>query len=183
MTSKICIKCALTKHLDEYRKGRNSCKACEAATLKEWRSANKEKMEASRKVWSYVNKDSVTDHVREKNRKRKRDLLDGGICELCGLDNAELLEFAHRDRSTKKFNVSDRVGGEIASLRHEVSKCKVLCGNCHCIETHKENTSYKHIFATTGVTPEDWHGHEWLETEVFCFELSFDACMCSMRKF
>jgi hypothetical protein len=66
MTSKICIKCALTKHLDEYRKGRNSCKACEAATLKEWRSANKEKMEASRKVWSYVNKDSVTDHVREK---------------------------------------------------------------------------------------------------------------------
>jgi hypothetical protein len=52
-----------------------------------------------------------------------------------------IMEFDHREGEEKKFNIGDwlrlrRVGE--ASLRAEISKCEVLCPNCHRIRTFRK---------------------------------------------
>ena len=48
-----------------------------------------------------------------------------------------VMEFAHRDRVSKKFNVSDLKNfSSETKLREEIAKCDVVCSNCHSIRTH-----------------------------------------------
>lgn len=57
-------------------------------------------------------------------------------CERCGFSDYRALQFHHQDRGDKEFNVSDMVrqGWSIAAIEREISKCIVLCANCHQIE-------------------------------------------------
>lgn len=58
-------------------------------------------------------------------------------CALCGYNKApEALDFDHLDPASKKFNVT-RGGASIKRVIEEVRKCRVLCANCHRIETKK----------------------------------------------
>ncbi len=54
-------------------------------------------------------------------------------CEVCGESVSAVLEFHHLDPKTKDDNVSTMVthGATIAEVLFEISKCKVLCRNCH----------------------------------------------------
>lgn len=54
-------------------------------------------------------------------------------CAECGNNDFRVLDFDHIDRSTKEFNVADGIQGgfSIEKLMNEVSKCQVLCANCH----------------------------------------------------
>ncbi|MEE8522148.1 MAG: hypothetical protein V3S83_12375 [Gemmatimonadota bacterium] len=57
-------------------------------------------------------------------------------CHNCGYTgDARALEFHHRADETKKFSISNRLGGKWRTLLREVAKCDVLCSNCHKIET------------------------------------------------
>lgn len=57
-------------------------------------------------------------------------------CELCGYDNNySALQFHHLDPSNKDFAISDAKTRSLESLREEISKCVVLCANCH-LEEH-----------------------------------------------
>ena len=40
--SKTCTDCSETKELDAFSKGRNQCRSCRSATLKQWRQENKQ---------------------------------------------------------------------------------------------------------------------------------------------
>lgn len=57
----------------------------------------------------------------------------GGACRLCGYDrDVRALEFHHLDPARKDFGLA--AGGAYRSLerlRAEVSKCILLCSNCH----------------------------------------------------
>ena len=71
-----------------------------------------------------------------------RDNLDlliserGGKCERCGYKKSyAALQWHHVDPSQKEFGISSKRGAPIAQLREEVSKCKLLCANCHA-EVH-----------------------------------------------
>jgi 5-methylcytosine-specific restriction endonuclease McrA len=67
----------------------------------------------------------------------------GGRCVDCGTDDAVLLQFHHRDQSTKEFELG-RALNSGATLKYsldimvaELEKCDLLCANCH---TKRHNT-------------------------------------------
>lgn len=72
-------------------------------------------------------------------------------CSSCGIKDSRVLEFNHRDPSTKVFNVMStkeshlsKVGRDIIkAIISEVRKCDVLCANCHKIHTDTEKTHNK----------------------------------------
>jgi hypothetical protein len=66
-----------------------------------------------------------------------------GACMDCGLvvDDRTIVCFDldHRDPQQKSFTISYKIGSvSINALRDEMSKCDVVCRNCHAIRTHKE---------------------------------------------
>jgi hypothetical protein len=61
-----------------------------------------------------------------------RDIKMKSGCVICGYkEHWAALDFHHRDPTTKSFNISENktIGKNI--LMEEVSKCDVVCVNCH----------------------------------------------------
>lgn len=56
-------------------------------------------------------------------------------CEHCGINNYKLLQFHHKDPSSKLFKISELCNrGYIDdTLNTELDKCSVLCANCHIL--------------------------------------------------
>lgn len=71
-----------------------------------------------------------------KRRKRVRvmaiEMLGGG-CKICGYSKCQqALDFHHRDDSNKRFGISAKgYTRSWKAIREEVSKCYLLCSNCH----------------------------------------------------
>ena len=69
-------------------------------------------------------------------RKSRRAMLlkyktDRG-CQRCREKHVACLEFHHRDESTKSFNVmTEGLVVALETLMAEITKCDVLCANCH----------------------------------------------------
>jgi hypothetical protein len=61
-------------------------------------------------------------------------------CVDCGNDDVRVLEFDHRDRATKVWEVSvlARNGYSLARVQEEIARCDVRCANCHRIRTHRQ---------------------------------------------
>jgi DNA-directed RNA polymerase subunit RPC12/RpoP len=75
-----------------------------------------------------------------KSREKLDTLIDerGGRCERCGYDRCRsALQWHHRDPLEKEFAISGSRGSNIDKLRAEVSKCELLCANCHA-EVHAQ---------------------------------------------
>lgn len=56
-------------------------------------------------------------------------------CSKCGNDDHRVLEFHHRNPTEKEYtiaNIIDR-GYGVEKMENEISKCDVLCANCHRI--------------------------------------------------
>ena len=79
-------------------------------------------------------------------RKLVTDYLVEHPCIDCGESDIVVLEFDHRDPSTKKFNVADgaRRGFSSTSVKAEIEKCDVRCANCHRRKTHRERLAGKY---------------------------------------
>jgi len=60
-------------------------------------------------------------------------------CEKCGQNHPATLDFHHivRDKSNRKVNQLTKIGSYLAA-RQEITKCSVLCANCHRIHHHEE---------------------------------------------
>jgi len=72
----------------------------------------------------------------QKRRKKIRQMaveLAGGKCQQCGYHSCvEALEFHHLDEGGKDFSISARGHSRSwARVRNEVTKCVLLCANCH----------------------------------------------------
>lgn len=91
-----------------------------------------------------------------KAKKRNRVLREEAIsyigsyllshpCVDCGENNVLVLEFDHRDRADKQFEINKIVRSRhsLSSLVDEISKCDVRCANCHRIKTAKESSSWR----------------------------------------
>lgn len=54
-------------------------------------------------------------------------------CIDCGEADVRVLDFDHRDESTKKFNISVMLTLKfsIKRIEEEIAKCDVRCANCH----------------------------------------------------
>jgi hypothetical protein len=123
------------KHNEEkvtYKNGQKECRSCN----REYQS-----------VWWNKNKIKQQERVK-KNRNRLQDVIleikECNKCLICAEDNPMVLEFDHVERLEKRENVSDmvRIGIKPETIKQEMSKCRVLCSNCHQIKTQIENNSY-----------------------------------------
>jgi 5-methylcytosine-specific restriction endonuclease McrA len=79
-------------------------------------------------------KSYVTEYQLE--RKLAAVIYKGGSCQECGEDHPAALNFHHRDPSTKSFDVNSKtlsMPNKIpwSTMRDEIEKCDLLCGNCH----------------------------------------------------
>lgn len=109
----ICSKCGKSKDESEYWvvKGyrRKECKRCALDIRNEYRR---------KRVKDY--------------KKMAIDYL-GGKCSKCGYDKCNrALEFHHKDRTTKKYEISKifhRLSWE--EIKKELDKCILVCSNCH----------------------------------------------------
>lgn len=55
-------------------------------------------------------------------------------CVECGENHPACLQFHHRNRDEKSFTISSFIGQthvSVKRLEKEISKCEILCGNCH----------------------------------------------------
>lgn len=68
-----------------------------------------------------------------KNREYVNTYKLSSGCHVCGYNKHHAaLDFDHIDRHSKKFNIASRVLSlSLESLKLEMSKCKVICANCH----------------------------------------------------
>ena len=59
-------------------------------------------------------------------------------CTDCGETDPIVLDFDHKDRSTKFKNVARMLGGHYSwkSIMVEIEKCDIRCANCHRRKTY-----------------------------------------------
>jgi hypothetical protein len=110
---KKCTICKIEKDLDEFFKNpktkdnrQSACKNCE------------------------------TSEKKKRLRQRKVELVAncGGCCSLCGYSRSiNALEFHHLIPKEKSYEISDGIknGLSLQQLMLEVSKCILVCANCH----------------------------------------------------
>lgn len=104
--------------------------------------------------------DDPTQHKREYNHRHRKEryqykkelilarklrMIDmlGGHCQHCGLratvDNYVVFDFHHKDPETKIFNLNSNTLNKVskAEALEELSKCELLCANCHRLHHHR----------------------------------------------
>lgn len=79
----------------------------------------------------------------EKSKREKRQYIQdykmAHGCSVCGYDScADALEFDHVDREAKDFKLANAPSYSWDRIHKEISKCVILCANCHREKTTKE---------------------------------------------
>lgn len=131
---KKCSKCLLDKDESSFSKKRNGlqpfCKECNNEYHRQHYRNNKK---------SYFEKAKRNDEkYHNVNIGRRLDYFLEHPCVDCGESNPLVLDFDHRDRTTKLNNVSTMIHSKRvnwSSVMTEIEKCDVRCANCHRIKT------------------------------------------------
>ncbi len=137
-TMKFCPRCRREKRLDAF--GRNArrpdglqsyCTECRRDYLRTQYAKNVRQYRMSAA--------SRNDHQRRAVRRIIREAKDRE-CADCGVEYPfYVMDFDHRDRSEKLFNIGrDALRGRCSldRLKDEIAKCDVVCANCHRARTH-----------------------------------------------
>lgn len=98
----------------------------------------KERAEIRRNKWRVANPEKakqIKSKSVEKYYKDKKEWLArykaGLRCQACREASPECLDFHHIDPKKKEFTISKCMGKRKADILLEISKCYVLCANCH----------------------------------------------------
>jgi hypothetical protein len=76
----------------------------------------------------------VGEAVTRRKQKVRQLLVEeaGGCCAVCGYDLCIInLHFHHVDPTTKSFVLSSSTTKSLAAYREELTKCVLVCANCH----------------------------------------------------
>ena len=118
---KVCLKCSA--EYEPYGQRRNLCRCCRREYDRDYyKSRPKESKQKSQEIKSIRSRLA---------RKYLLDYLSSNPCVICGEADPVVLEFDHLDQSTKEYAVSTMVTLSIEKIEKEISKCRVLCANCH----------------------------------------------------
>jgi hypothetical protein len=92
---------------------------------KQYRRNNKEKCTAAKERYRQVQLERIRNWFDRYSKTMK--------CSHCPETHVGCLDFHHIDPNTKKASVREMMRGHhsFESLMEEVSKCEVLCSNCH----------------------------------------------------
>ena len=85
--------------------------------------------------------------LRLRNRLYIYHYLEAHCCVECGESRPVCLEFHHRDPDSKHFEPWISVGRDVSIKRliTEISKCDVVCANCHRVITSKQQWRYSFL--------------------------------------
>jgi 5-methylcytosine-specific restriction endonuclease McrA len=102
-----------------------------------------------RKNWYENNKETHLANVYERKQRVIQDArayvwnyLSTHPCVSCGERDPVVLEFDHLYEKDKDISAMAGQGYSIEAIRNEISKCQVLCANCHRRKTSKERKWY-----------------------------------------
>ena len=126
-----CKSCG-TEFLPTSRK-RYMCKPCEAASFREYRHANKDKVREINKQRYIRNRQIVYNHYKD------------NPCVICGESRIACLQLDHLDPTEKSFGLANLYNRSESAILEEIAKCRVLCANCHMVFTAEQQGWYKDI--------------------------------------
>lgn len=149
MSNKICTFCKKEKAIDEFNKNKikkdghnNFCRECGKEKSKKYYNSN---LNHHRKI---TNARSLK--RKQENREFILKLLSTSKCSDCDITDIRVLEFDHLPEFKKKNDVSYLVsnGASINTIKEEISKCEIVCANCHKIRTiSRSKNHYRRISA------------------------------------
>lgn len=123
---KKCAGCDELKPFSDFRKNvtksggnQTRCKVCVAKVDKKWYDKNKEIRFRTNKLWQ------------EKQKQKFIAFKATQKCAKCDENDIRCLDFHHVNKETKVRNVSNMMKFSFEKIMEEVSKCIVLCANCH----------------------------------------------------
>lgn len=68
----------------------------------------------------------------------------GGVCDECKCKQLQTLDFHHTDANEKEYEISLGLANmSLADIESEISKCILLCKNCHRVFHNREPSQYK----------------------------------------
>jgi hypothetical protein len=149
METKICSSCKQELSLPDFpfiiqRKKRSAkCKTCKQEyDRKYWKLTKERRNERKRKTIS---------ELRNSKSRFVYEYLLEHPCETCGEKDPIVLEFDHVNPSTKEFNIAEMAnkGFSLEKIKEEISKCRVLCANCHRRHTAKQFNYFSYKFSQT----------------------------------
>lgn len=126
---KYCPSCKTNKSLESYSINRsrkdglqNTCKDCRCKYLKEWYKEN-----------TSLHKNRVK-NTKEKVKEFVRDIKSKSICTDCKRKfHYCQMDFDHL--TDKRFNLAHAASAGIEKVKIEISKCELVCANCHRLRT------------------------------------------------
>src|SRR3990167_3542736 len=112
-----------------------------------YRKAHPDRAKAARVEWGKKH----PEHARlarkrclDRNRKFLRELRSDTPCSDCGNNFPwYVMEFDHRDGRNGSLCVTQYIRWCVRRLKEEISKCDIVCANCHAIRTHNRAVEKK----------------------------------------
>jgi hypothetical protein len=129
---KLCRGCGVVRSVEEFavkdsRTGQrhSRCKEC-------GRRKSREHYFVNHAAYIERNRRNNPRH-RTRNATAVLEYLQLHPCIRCGESDPIVLEFNHKDPSMKAANISDlvRIGCSLTRLFDEITRCEVMCANCH----------------------------------------------------
>ena len=153
---KICTKCKKEKQLSEFNFRNKSkgtyCSWCQEC-FRSYERVRWAEAEQSDELKKRHKRNSYLSRLR--NQQFIWDYLMSHPCECCGEKDPVVLQFDHIDRTGKTIGISvaSRSCASIERIKEEISKCRVLCANCHMRRTAKQMGWYKKLTQVRILSP------------------------------
>lgn len=123
---KYCPACQQILELSLFSSRGNACKECAKARARAWYEEAKQNPDWIKKRNERVTKDGV-------EKKKRAIAFLGGKCQDCGgVFHPAVFDFHHLDPSQKEHNLGNILRRkDFSSIEKELTKCVLLCANCH----------------------------------------------------
>lgn len=153
---KKCVNCKHEKSDEEFswkNKGKNKrqswCKTCYRQKRNDFYKQNKTVELPTILKYRKIKKQEL--------RKWLWNLKKTLVCASCGEARTPTLQFHHLDPKEKDLNISQTIADGWSKLKilKEISKCKVLCANCHTMEHYNSRMGDWCSGNTAASKPED----------------------------
>lgn len=146
METKVCRVCKEKKELSKFQKKLKKNQeeyrvpTCRRCIYLRWFNANRDR---AREI--QYNADQNRKKLFQKKREEIFNHINQHCCIRCGNDDKRVLQFHHRDKTTKDIQIGD-LGRNLDKLKIEAEKCDVVCANCHIIIHHEIRIKEKGIY-------------------------------------
>lgn len=155
----ICRICKTSKHVDEFKKStKRTCAVCYNIKFLHMKKItnpcvkkNNYSIEQKKKNSDAINK------RRDERRKFIYELLSKNGCAKCPCKDWRLLEFDHIDPKLKTGDVGRMIyKSSMRMLKLELTKCQILCPNCHRLTTMEMFGSWRWTYEKeNGIEPKE----------------------------